>query len=54
MIGAFLGDRGAHAEFERAAAQLVERLNAVEQRQIQYQRIQELEHRQKGYDGPTL
>jgi len=49
-----LGLEQAGAEFERAAAPLVERLNAVEQRQIQYQRIQELEHRQKGYDGPTL
>lgn len=51
----------AGAEFERAAAPVVERLNGIEQRQAlerqhQQQKTLELERspRQRRYDGPTL
>jgi len=49
------------AEFKRAAAPVVERLNVLEQRQqhereLQHQKTLELERspRQKTYHGPTL
>jgi len=65
------GERGAErarhgleqagAEFERAAAPVVERLNAVElrqqhERELQHQKMLEAERvqRQKTYNGPTL
>ena len=51
----------AGAEFERAAAPVVERLNAVElrqqhERELQHQKMLEAERvqRQKTYNGPTL
>lgn len=51
------GQRGdeleqAGAEFKRAAAPVVERLNAIEQRERQYQRMKELERgqRQRGFE----
>ncbi|WP_456320593.1 plasmid mobilization relaxase MbeA [Serratia entomophila] len=51
----------AGAEFKRAVAPVVERLNAIEQRQqyereLQQEKTLELERspRQRGYDGPTL
>lgn len=55
------GQRGdeleqAGTEFERAAAPLVEKLNATERQQRKHQRMKALEKpsRQKTYDGPTL
>ena len=56
-----LGLEQAGAEFERAAAPVVERLNAIEQRQqheraLEHQKALELQRaqRQKTYNGPTL